>query len=259
MTASVPPVQPSEGRPSDAPHWAQPVSKLKASDVPTGAININVEGREVVSPLQGFGSLWQKTYRVRLPGLQQTPAEVMQVWREHFPKFQPPESHFYPTMMGLRPGEVVFLDGVVPAFPGSPSIMPVATGMLVLYVDDTSFTLMTPEGHPESGWNTFSVYEEEGCPVAQVQSLARATDPVYEFYARYLGSSEQQEKIWTHVLTSLAAHFGLQGQVQASKTCLDSKVQWSQAKNIWQSAAVRTVFYKLAAPLRWAGKLLQRR
>lgn len=242
---------------SETPHWARPVSKLKASDVPTGAINLNVEGREVVSPLQGFGALWQKTFRVRLPGLQQTPAEVMQIWKAEFPKLQPPESHFYLTLAGIQPGEVMFLDGTVPAFPGSPSVMPVATGMLVLYVDDTSFTMMTPAGHPESGWITFSVYEEDGCPVAQIQSLARATDPLYEFYARYLGSSERQAENWTYVLTSLAAHFGLQGQVQTHYTCLDPRLQWPEAKNLWQSAAIRTVFYKLAAPLRWLRRLGQ--
>jgi hypothetical protein len=237
--------------------WAAPVSKLKISEVPAGATNINVEGRQVVGALQGFGQLWQKTYKVRLPGITISPAEVMNIWKANFPKFQPPENRFFPSMAGIAPGEVVFIEGKVPALPGTPNILPVATGVLVLYVDDESFTVMTPEGHPESGWNTFSVFMESGGLVAQVQSMGRATDPLYEIYFRYLGSSAQQEAAWTHVLTSLAAHLGVRGQVTMTKTLIDSKVQWNQAKNVFKNAGFVTVLYKLSAPLRWARKLIQ--
>ena len=34
--------------------------------------------------------------------------------------------------------------------------MPLSTGVLVLYADDESFTLMTPQGHVFAGWITFS-------------------------------------------------------------------------------------------------------
>jgi hypothetical protein len=242
----------------DREYWARPVSKFKVADVPTGAINLNVEGRQVVSPLHGFGPLWQKTFRVRLPGTTAAPAEVMKVWRENFPKFQPPENHFYPPLTGIRPGEVVFISGRVPAWPGTPPILPMSSGVMVLYADEECFTIVTPEGFPESGWNTFSAYEEEGYTVAQVQTLARSADPLYEFYHRFLGSSEQQDKTWSHVLTTLAAHFGVVGQVQMHNVCLDPGVRWSEAKNIWYNAGIRTVFYLLGAPLRWIGKLFKR-
>ena len=39
------------------------VEKLEVSDVAEGAANVNVQGRREVSALQGFGKLWQKTYR----------------------------------------------------------------------------------------------------------------------------------------------------------------------------------------------------
>ncbi len=51
----------------DAANWAKSVSRLNVSDVPEGAVNINVEGRRLASPIQGFGKMWQKTYQVRLP------------------------------------------------------------------------------------------------------------------------------------------------------------------------------------------------
>ena len=238
--------------------WAPPVSRMKVVEVPTGAINLNVDGRQPVSPLQGFGQCWQKTFKVRLSGVTHSPAEVMQAWKENFPKFQPAENHFYPSMAGIKPGEVVFIDAKVPALPGTPSILPVATGVLVLYADDTSFTVMTPEGHPESGWNTFSVYEEDDGLVAQIQSLCRPTDPLYEVFNRYLGSSAQQDSTWTHVLTSLAEHYAVKGQVTLTKVLVDPKVQWKQAKNIWNNAGIRTVFYLLGAPIRWVQNLARR-
>ncbi len=49
--------------------------------------------------------------------------------------------------------------------------------------------------------------------VAQVLEQSRASDPLYELFNRYLGSSAQQDKIWVHVLTSLAEHLGVKGQV----------------------------------------------
>lgn len=242
----------------DTGHWARPVERLRVSEVPAGAINLNLEGRQVVSPMQGFGQLWQKTYRIRLSGVKATPAEVMQVWRANFARFQPPENHFHPPSDGIRPGDLMFIDATVPALPGTPNILPVASGVMVLYADDESFTVMTPEGFPESGWNTFSVMEEDGVPVVQIQSMARATDPIYEFAFRFLGSSDQQERTWHHVLTAVAAHYQVAGEVKMHKTCLDPKVQWSQAKNIWQNAAIRTFFYHLAAPFRWASRAMQK-
>lgn len=89
---------PSDKSGADGEHWARPIDRLKLTDVPTGAANNNVNGREVVSPMQGFGPLWQKTYKVRLAGANVTPQAVMRVWKAHFPEFQPPENRFLPAM-----------------------------------------------------------------------------------------------------------------------------------------------------------------
>lgn len=231
--------------------WSPLVSKIKVSGAPAGVKNINVEGRQLVSPLQGFGQMWQKTFKARLSGVNMTPAQVMDVWKENFQKFQPPENRFFPTMVGIKPGEALLIEARVPAFPGTPSILPVATGVMVLYADDEMFTVMNPEGHPLSGWNTFSTYEEENSVVIQVQEQSRASDPLYEVFFRYFGSSAQQDQIWVHVLTSLAEYLGVKGQVVVTKTLIDPQVQWSQAKNIWKNAAIRTVFYVAATPVRW--------
>lgn len=227
----------------DAIYWAQRVESLEVSDVPEGAINLNVSARREVGALQGFGQLWQKTYRVELTGAGVTPAEVVKLWKQRFPEFQPPQNRFYPSMAGVKPGEVLLINASLRG-------MPMYTGVRVIYADDESFMVMTPEGHPESGWNTFSAYEDEnGTTVAQIQSLARANDPIYELGFRIVGSTEQ-ERIWTHVLKSLAGHFVVNEPVMLEKVCVDPKVQWSQARNVRHNAGVRSVFYAMAAPLR---------
>jgi hypothetical protein len=179
----------------------------------------------------------------------------MQSWKEKFADFQPSENHFYPPMTGIKPNDVLFISAKVPAFPGSPSILPISSGVTVLYVDDNQFTVMTPEGFPVSGWNTFSVMDdEENIPVAQVQSLERSSDPIYEVFDRYFGSAGQQEKIWKSVLSNLAAHFEVQGELTFNKVCVDPKVQWGASKNIWKNAGARTMIYTISSPLRWFQK-----
>jgi hypothetical protein len=246
-----------EGKPRETA-WASNVKQVRVTAPPPGARNLNVDGRLLVSPLQGFGQLWQKTFKVRLPGVKLSPAEVMNIWKENFPKFQPPENRFYPSLAGIKPGEVFLIEAKVPPFPGTPSILPVATGVMILYADEVSFTVMNPEGHPLSGWNTFSVYEEDGCIVAQVQEQSRPSDPLYEIFNRYLGSSAQQDKIWHYVLSKVAEHFGVNGQVTQTTMLIDPKVQWSEARMIWKNAAIRTVFYLLAWPIRQVKKLTDR-
>jgi len=230
-------VQPA---PRDANYWAKSGDSLTVGDIKGSALNLNVEGRRVVGPLEGFGQLWQKTYKVRLSGADVSPTDLVKVWKEKFPEFQPPENRFYPSVAGVQPGEVVLIEAMTPGGP-------VSTGVMVLYSDDESFTLMTPQGHPESGWVTFSAYEEDGTTVAQVQSLARANDPIYEMAFRLLGSSIQ-EKIWTHVLTSLASHFNVNGQVNVNKTCVDPKLQWQHVKNVRYNAQILTLLHYFTKP-----------
>ena len=225
----------------DAEYWAGPVSKLRAEDVPSGAANWNVEGRQVVGPLQGFGPLWQKTYQVRLSGADVSSEQAISYLKSHLSELMPSDSRFYPPVSGVEPGNVAYFDSSVPGLPGG-----LTTGVLVLYSDDESFTLMTPEGHPEAGWNTFSAYDDDGTTLVQIQSLARSNDPLFELVFRIMGAA-RQEAIWGHVLSRLAEHYGVTGQVSTRKSLVDSKMQWGQARNIWYNSAIRST---LDAPAR---------
>lgn len=244
----------NESAARDASNWARPVDKLAVDGERAGALNLNVAGKGLTGPLQGFGALWQKTYRLPLTGVDVTPAEVMAYWKAHLPELMPDDSRFYPSMTGVQPGEVVLINATLPSMFGAPA-MPVSTGVLILYADEESFSVMTPDGHPESGFNTFSALDADGVTVCQIQSLARANDPIYEFGFRHMGGGAQQEQIWRHVLRQLAQNWGVEPHIEVRKTCVDSRLQWSKAKNVWHNAVIRTT---LTAPLRWTKKALGR-
>ena len=235
-------------QPRDAAYWAQPISIMKVGSMPSGALNLNVDGRHAMSPLQGFGQMWQKTFRVLLSGTSVTPTEVIRTWKEHFPTFWPKWDHFYKPATGIVPGEVALINMLLPGdIPVGP---PISTGVLVMYADEESFTFMNPQGHMYAGWITFSAYEEEACTIVQIRLLVRANDPVYELGSR-LGASRSESRFWQYTLKSVAAHFGVKEPVQTQVVCVDPKVQWSQFWNIWQNAAIHTVMYRMLTPLRW--------
>ena len=242
-------------QPRDAAYWAQQATIFEVAKAPTGALNLNVNGHRALSPLQGFGQMWQKTFRVRLTGSSIEPAEVIKTWKDHFPEFWPKWDRFYRPLRGIAPGEVAVINMLLPG--DMPYGLPLSTGILVLYADEESFTFMCPEGHMFAGWITFSAFEEEGCTVAQIQVLIRANDPVYEVGFR-LGASRSESKFWQMTLASLAAHFGVTEPVETQTICVDPRVQWSQFRNIWYNAAIRTTLFMMTYPARWLARQIRR-
>jgi hypothetical protein len=226
----------------DAGNWAQPVDRLAVANVPAGALD-TVGGKQVVSPIQGFGKMWQKTYRVSLAGAEVTPAEVIETWKTEFPSFWPKGSQFHAPLTGIAPGEVALLQASVGGG------MKLSTGVFVLYADDESFTFMTPQGHMFAGWITFSATEEGGHTVAQCQVLMRAQDPLTEV-GLVLGGHRKEDRFWQDTLRSLAARFGVQGEPETSVVCVDKRRQWGRAMNVRHSSAFRSGIHTATAPLR---------
>jgi hypothetical protein len=236
------PPEPAASR--DAAYWAKRVSKLTVGEVPPEAISRNVEGKRVVGPIQGFGKMWQKTFKVRLHGADVSPQEVVSTWKEKFASFWPEKNFFYGPLTGIAPGEVAVLNL---AMPGRVKL---STGVLVLYADDESFAFMTPQGHMLAGWITFSAHEEDGVTVAQVQELIRAQDPVTEV-AFALGAHKKQNEFWKDTLRAVARHVGVDNpEVEMRGTCVDRRRQWRRAGNVWHSAAIRSGLYTMTAPMR---------
>ena len=236
----------------DATNWAKQVSRLEVTEVPEGALNLNVEGRRLTGPIQGFGKMWQKTYQVRLPREAVAPADLVSTWKRRFPEFWPKGNRFYSSLTGIVPGEIALLD-LSMAGP-----VKLSTGVMVLYADEESFTLMTPEGHVFAGWITFSAAERDGTTVAQIQVLMRASDPFYELGMPIVGH-RNEDRFWQRTLGSLATHFGAPGAtVETTRVCIDKKRQWGKAGNIRHNAAIRTMFYYLSAPFRRAERARRR-
>ncbi|HEV2723499.1 MAG TPA: hypothetical protein VGV10_02615 [Thermoleophilaceae bacterium] len=235
----------------DAASWAKSVTRLNVSEVPEGAVNINVEGRRLASPIQGFGKMWQKTYQVRIPAERVSATDLIATWKGRFPEFWPEGNSFYGPLTGIEPGEVALLKMRLPGK------MKLSTGVMVLFADEEAFTLMTPEGHLFAGWITFSAAESGGETGAQAQVLMRASDPIFEM-GLALGGHGQEDRFWQHTLTAVAAHFNHEGEVDTKVVCVDKRRQWSKWRNVWQSSALRSTLYTLGAPGRAVKRLVKR-
>jgi hypothetical protein len=246
--------------------WARPVDRLKVTGVQAGGVNLNVDGRRVTGPVQGFGQMWQKTYTIRLKDSSVTPQAVIQGWKENFASFWPGNNRFYNQMTAeagnstaISAGQVAVLNLAGPGGMNVPGGGPmISTGIMVIYADDVSFSFMTPQGHMFSAMITFSSAREGNETVAQIQALVRASDPLYEMMLRLGIGHKMEDDFWKQTLRNLAAHFGAAGNEPQLRTVMvDPRLQWREAKNIWHNAAIRTTFYTLATPFRWLQRKLQ--
>jgi hypothetical protein len=225
--------------------WARPVDRLTTTA--SGAAMDTVTGKRVAGPVQGFGQMWQKTFSVRLEGIETGPLELVAHWKAAFPAFWPKGSRFYAPLSGIAPGEVALLE--VPPITGAPVRM--STGVMVIYVDEESFTFMTPEGHAFSAWITFSAFRDGETTVAQVQALERTADPIIEL-TFMLGASRSNDAFWLRTLHNLAASVGVADpRPEARKVLVDRKRQWRYVRNIRYSPALSIPIGILTSPIRF--------
>ena len=77
-------------------NWASTRGPLEVErDIPEGLINLNVNGRQLMGPLEGFGQLWQKTYSMEIDTHDITPAGLIADWKTNFGRFWPPGNHIF--------------------------------------------------------------------------------------------------------------------------------------------------------------------
>jgi hypothetical protein len=218
--------------------WAKPVEKLKVEETYQEAVNLNVDGRKLSGLTHGFGQLWQKTYKVRLSGIEITPQDVIKSWKEHFSEFWPEGNDLYVPLTGIQPGEVGLINL------SAPGGLKLSTGVMVIYADDVSFSFMTPEGHMFAGMITFSAFEEDNGTFAQVQALIRANDPVYEMSFRIGFGHKSEDAFWDATLKNLAQHLGVANpQPTQTNSLVDPRMQWAEWRNIWNNAGIRSGLY----------------
>jgi hypothetical protein len=226
----------------DATSWARKVERLEV-DPREGVRGTNVAGRRLTGPVQGFGKMWQKNYRMRV-GSQIEPEQAIATWKEHFPEFWPKGNRFAGALTGINPGDVALLDLAIGGG------VKLSTGVFVLYADAESFTLMTPQGHMFAGWITFSAEREGDETVVSAQVLMRANDPIYEL-GMIFGGHKKEDKFWAATMVALGHRLGVEDpKVETTTTCVDGKRQWRNAGNIWHNSAIRSVFQTIAAPFK---------
>lgn len=216
----------------DDHRWARPVDRLRVREVPDGARATTVDGRQLSGPLQGFGQMWQKTYRVHIDGA--SPEEVIATWKAEYADFWPTSNKFYAPHAGISPGEI----GLITGRAGPTKL---STGVLVLYADDRSFTYMNPQGHPWAGWITFSAHEEDDHTVAQVLALIRTSDVLYEIGFALFGN-RAEDRMWEHTLRALAQRFGSDHDPTTERHRVDRKRCWRNFSNIRHNAMLTGAF-----------------
>ena len=218
--------------------WAKAGSQFNVGTLPKDAININVQGKRVAGPVKGFGALWQKTYTARFAGTKPDPKTVIREWRAHFGDFWPKGNRFFTEGSRVDPGAVAVLN-LSPA-PGAT----VVTGIMVLFADDEQFTFLTPEGHMFGGMITFTarVDDETSDTIAEIQALIRANDPFIEL-TMALGGHHAENKHWEKTLSNLARHFGATATPTTKEVCVDRRLRWSEAGNIFSSSLIRSMLY----------------
>ncbi|MEM9776956.1 MAG: DUF1990 family protein [Chloroflexota bacterium] len=183
-------------------NWAKPAGQLNIGLIADDAININVSSRWLNSPLQGFGQLWQKTYRLSLVDAELEPKEIIADWKRNFTSYWPGKNRFYGSAEGVAPGEVAVLNL---SMPGGRRV---TTGTRIIYTDDSSFSFMTPRGHMFAGMITFSAEKEDGLTWVQIQAMVRAGDPLYEIGCRLKFAHVMEDKFWYDTLQNLRKAMG---------------------------------------------------
>ncbi|HLZ18593.1 MAG TPA: FAD-dependent oxidoreductase [Smithellaceae bacterium] len=228
---------PATGQTLPLPGWAKSVDRLFLSAIPAGAMNINVHGRRAFGPVNGFGRLWEKRYRLRLHATDLEPRQIVSLWRSEFASFWPKgNSLFTSENASIGPGTTALLNL---ALPGG---LVLATGLTVIHADETSFSFMTAGGHILSGWITFSCFRIKDAACIQVHPLFRAGDPLMELGFR-LGAAAQEDRFWHETLGNLARRLGTHGEVAQQDILIDPDMQWRNFANLRYSAAIRSSVY----------------
>ena len=219
------------------PGWAGNVEHISIGDVPAEAMNINVNGRKVTSPVNGFGRLWDKKYRFQIDNTDMEPQKIVSLWRSEFPHFWPKGNHLF-TSGGapIGPGVTALLNLSIGG------MLVLATGIQVIYADDDSFCFSTIQGHMLCGWISFSSFRQDHKTIIQVHPLFRAADLVMELGFR-LGAAGQEDQFWHQTLSNLASRLGVEGKIEQQNVLIDSRLRWGEIGNVWYCGAIRSSLY----------------
>jgi hypothetical protein len=230
-------------QPRDAGSWAAKVDRLTV-ERRQGVRGTNVAGKRLTGPVQGFGKMWEKSYSLNA-GDVVTPQDAIATWKAHFHEFWPKGNRFAGALAGISPGDVALLDLAIGGG------VKLSTGVFVLYADEESFTLMTPQGHMFAGWITFSAERAGEATVIRAHVLMRANDPLYELGMAF-GGHRNEDRFWAQTLTALGTYLGVPDPQDRNPEHVRGQPQTVEARE--ERLAQRDVAQRLpdaAQPLPW--------
>ena len=231
--------------------WAAPVDRIDFEAHPPDMINLNFHKRSPTSPHQGFGRLWLRRYRIRIPLSIIGADALMERWRSSFGSYWPSGNRIY-FDRDLKPGAQALINLRLPGG------LRLATGAVVSYVSERSFALMTVQGHMFSGWITFCCSETDEDTIAEVQALVRPGDPLYELSFRLGFGPNSEDAFWMQTLETLALTVNGQFPVKKDAVLIDRRLQWTRFFNLIHNAGISSSLYLILTPLRLVRKLFKK-
>ncbi len=187
----------------------------------------------------GFGELWRKRYTLRFEGVID-PEELVTRWRNELSTLWPNSTHIAGGR--LARGRALLLHVATP-------IGHMATGLVVESLSPTSFRFATVQGHMFAGTVTCSAGMDDSGSYAEVLTLFRTSDPLFEAGFK-LGGGKYEDWFWTNTLGNLAKSIGRHGKVWLRRERLDRSRRWRNAGNVRANAAIHTAASRLAGGLR---------
>ncbi|HEX6587978.1 MAG TPA: DUF1990 family protein [Longimicrobiales bacterium] len=158
--------------------------------------------REMQPATNGAGPLLQRDYWAVIAGSKLPPSGIIELLRERFPEFAPPELVKFSVADGCSaPIDVGDELDIEIRMAGE-------CGVRVVHRDRNSLTLGTLEGHPEAGRITFGAYRNErGDVVFHIRSRARASGLTR--YVEFLaGGDPMQTNTWVDFINALSMTVG---------------------------------------------------
>lgn len=192
----------------------------------------------------GFGELWRKTYTLRLEG-NVDPEELVTRWRSEVSSFWPNSTHLASRGRMAR-GRGLLLHVATP-------VGHMETALVVESLSPRSFQFGTMRGHMFAGTVTCSAGVDDSGGYAEVLTLFRTSDPLFEIGFK-LGGGKYEDWFWTNTLGNLAKTLGVHGRVLLRRERLDRRRRWQNALNVWSNAAIRTALAALGRRTAWMRK-----
>ena len=73
-----------------------------------------------------------------------------------------------------------------------------------------------------------------------------------------MGGHKSEDKFWANTLRAVGKRFGHEVEPETTVVCVDPRRRWSEARNVWHNAGIRSTLHMMTAPLRLPRKMMRR-